>query len=104
MVLGPRGVLSLLRASSRIVISASQSASVMPNRAAFSNARAPCVKQGRLLQCALMKSDSRDELTLEFELGIYELGRSLYPRNARVLDGLVTTYAAVGRHQESLQT
>jgi tetratricopeptide (TPR) repeat protein len=51
-----------------------------------------------------MKSDSRDELTLEFELGIYELGRSLYPRNARVLDGLVTTYAAIGRHQDSLQT
>jgi tetratricopeptide (TPR) repeat protein len=77
----------------------------MPNRAAFSNARAPCGPALPLMQYAHMKqSDSRDELTLAFELGIYELGRSLYPRNARVLDGLVTTYAAVGRHEDSLQT
>jgi tetratricopeptide (TPR) repeat protein len=52
----------------------------------------------------MKQSDSRDELTLEFELGIYELGRNLYPRNARVLDGLVTAYAAIGRHEDSLQT
>jgi tetratricopeptide (TPR) repeat protein len=52
----------------------------------------------------MKNSDSRDELTLDFELSMYELGRSLYPRNARVLDGLVTTYAAVGRHDDSLAT
>ena len=51
-----------------------------------------------------MQNDSRDQLTLAFELGMYELGRSLYPSNTRVLDGLVNTYAATGRHHESLET
>jgi adenylate cyclase len=50
----------------------------------------------------MQKPDLRDELSLEFELGMYELGRDLYPRNTRVLDGLVTTYAAAGRRHDSL--
>jgi hypothetical protein len=48
------------------------------------------------------ESDQRDQLSIEFELGMYELGRSLYPRNLRVLDGLVLSYSAAGRHRESL--
>lgn len=51
-----------------------------------------------------MQNDARDALTLAFELGIYELGRSLYPSNTRVLDGLANTYAAAGKHHESLDT
>ena len=51
----------------------------------------------------MKQSDSRDELALNFELGMYELGRELYPKSRRVLDGLVTTYAAAGRHDDALR-
>ncbi|MCA8911677.1 MAG: hypothetical protein KDB82_08220 [Planctomycetes bacterium] len=51
----------------------------------------------------MKQSDSRDELALNFELGMYELGRELYPRSRRVMDGLVSTYAAAGRHNEALE-
>jgi tetratricopeptide (TPR) repeat protein len=56
-----------------------------------------------VLQYRRMKqSDSYDELSINFELGLYELGRTLYPRSRRVLDGLVVTYSAAGRHEEAL--
>ncbi|MCB9895644.1 MAG: hypothetical protein H6839_14450 [Planctomycetes bacterium] len=51
----------------------------------------------------MKQSESHDELSINFELGLYELGRTLYPRSRRVLDGLVVTYAAAGRHADALQ-
>ncbi|MCA8916340.1 MAG: hypothetical protein KDB90_13100 [Planctomycetes bacterium] len=51
----------------------------------------------------MKQSDSHDELSINFELGLYELGRTLYPRSRRVLDGLVVTYAAAGRHEDALK-
>jgi tetratricopeptide (TPR) repeat protein len=52
----------------------------------------------------MKQSDGHDRLALEFELGMYELGRELYPRNRRVLDGLVSTYSAAGRYEDALRT
>ena len=51
----------------------------------------------------MKQSDAYDKLAIEFELGMYELGRELYPRNRRVLDGLVSTYSAAGRHEDALR-
>ncbi|MCB9931940.1 MAG: hypothetical protein H6841_00800 [Planctomycetes bacterium] len=51
----------------------------------------------------MKQPDAHDELAINFELQLYELGRTLYPQSRRVLDGLVTTYAAAGRHEEALQ-
>lgn len=51
----------------------------------------------------MKQSDSYDRLAIEFELGMYELGRELYPRNRRVMDGLVSTYSAAGRHEDALR-
>lgn len=50
----------------------------------------------------MKQPDDKDELTLSFELGMYELGRELYPKSHRVMDGLVTTYAAAGRHEDAV--
>ncbi|MCZ7607093.1 MAG: hypothetical protein M5U25_13685 [Planctomycetota bacterium] len=50
----------------------------------------------------MKQPESYDELAINFELQLYELGRALYPQSRRVLDGLVTTYSAAGRHEEAL--
>ena len=51
----------------------------------------------------MKQSESHDELAINFELGLYELGRTLYPRSRRIMDGLVNTYSAAGRHEEALK-
>lgn len=47
--------------------------------------------------------DAFDKLATEFEIGMFELGRELQPRNDRVLDGLVVSYCAAGRHGDALE-
>lgn len=46
--------------------------------------------------------DAFEKLANEFEIGVFELGRELQPRNNRVLDGLVVSYCAAGRHTDAL--
>jgi tetratricopeptide (TPR) repeat protein len=42
-----------------------------------------------------------DEISLAFELDIYHLGRRLFPRNGRVLDGLSLALCMSGRYAEA---
>ncbi len=48
--------------------------------------------------------DSYERIALEFEVSVYETGRTLFPGNARVLDSLAISRCALGRYRQALQT